>query len=72
MEPEAGSADVHAGLIGALTIGVIGRHLLRLDGLRDAAPEGITPLLRQASHDIAHGTPNPPHRDPATRAAGSG
>jgi len=30
-----------------LTIGaVIGRHLLRLDGLHDAAPERITALLQ--------------------------
>ncbi|OBB98179.1 TetR/AcrR family transcriptional regulator [Mycobacterium sp. 852002-40037_SCH5390672] len=51
-------AELRAGLIGALTIGaVIGRHLLRLDGLRDAAPERITALLRTAFHDIAYGTP---------------
>ncbi|WP_216899423.1 TetR/AcrR family transcriptional regulator [Nocardia alni] len=63
------NADLRAGLIGALTIGVvIGRHLLELDGLRDAAPEDITTLLRQAFHDIAHGTPDPPRPDPATRA----
>ncbi|MFQ6392364.1 TetR family transcriptional regulator [Nocardia sp. KC 131] len=54
----ADDADLRAGLIGALTIGaVIGRHLLRLDGLRDAAPERITALLRTAFHDIVHGTP---------------
>jgi AcrR family transcriptional regulator len=60
----ADDADLRAGLIGALTIGaVIGRHLLRLDGLRDAAPERITALLRTAFHDLAHGTPrNAPHR----------
>jgi AcrR family transcriptional regulator len=51
-------ADLRAGLIGAITIGaIIGRHLLRLDGLRDAAPERITALLRAAFHDIAYGTP---------------
>lgn len=54
----ADDADLRAGLIGALTIGaVIGRHLLRLDGLRDAAPERITALLRTAFHDLAHGAP---------------
>ncbi|KBZ63737.1 hypothetical protein K875_02449 [Mycobacterium [tuberculosis] TKK-01-0051] len=54
----ADDADLRAGLIGALTIGtIIGRHLLRLDGLRDAAPERITALLRTAFHDIAYGRP---------------
>ncbi|MFI6364738.1 TetR/AcrR family transcriptional regulator [Nocardia sp. NPDC050630] len=57
-------ADLRAGLIGAITIGtVIGRHLLQLDGLRDAPPERITALLREAFHDIACGptatTPEP-------------
>jgi len=57
-------ANLRASLIGALTIGtVIGRHLLRLDGLRDAAPERITALLRTAFHDIAYGEPRTaPHR----------
>lgn len=51
-------ADLRASLIGALTLGtVIGRHLLKLDGLRDAPPERITALLRHAVHGIAHGTP---------------
>lgn len=51
-------AELRAGLIGAVTLGVvIGRHLLRLDGLRDAPPERVTALLRNAIHDIAHGTP---------------
>ncbi|MFE9326387.1 TetR/AcrR family transcriptional regulator [Nocardia sp. NPDC052278] len=49
-------ADLRAGLIGAITIGtVIGRHLLQLDGLRDAPPERITALLRRAFLDIACG-----------------
>ncbi|MCX4090997.1 TetR/AcrR family transcriptional regulator [Nocardia sp. alder85J] len=53
-------ADLRAGLIGALTIGVvIGRHLLRFDGLADADPERITALLRAAVHDIAHGPAAP-------------
>ncbi|WP_433567780.1 hypothetical protein ACQP1O_25150 [Nocardia sp. CA-151230] len=52
-------AELRAGLLGALTIGVvIGRHLLHLDG-PDAAPERITALLRPAFHDIAHGRPEP-------------
>lgn len=51
-------ADVRAGLIGAITLGtVIGRHLLRLDGLDTADPERITALLRPAFHEIIHGTP---------------
>jgi AcrR family transcriptional regulator len=54
----ADDADLRAGLIGALTIGtVIGRHLLRLDGLREAAPERITALLRATFHELAYGTP---------------
>jgi AcrR family transcriptional regulator len=67
----ADDADLRAGLIGALTIGtVIGRHLLRLDGLSDAAPERITALLRTAFHDIAYGTPKTaPHRTGRTRDA---
>lgn len=59
----ADDADLRAGLIGALTIGVvIGRHLLELDGLRDAPAERITALLRHAFHGIAHGTPQPTPR----------
>ncbi|MBO0882442.1 MAG: TetR family transcriptional regulator [Mycobacterium sp.] len=67
----ADDADLRAGLIGALTIGtVIGRHLLRLDGLSDAAPERITALLRAAFHDIAYGAPKTaPHRMGRTRDA---
>ncbi|MQY28421.1 TetR/AcrR family transcriptional regulator [Nocardia aurantia] len=51
-------ADLRAGLLGALTVGaVIGRYLLRLDGLADAEPERISALLRTAFHAIAHGDP---------------
>jgi AcrR family transcriptional regulator len=40
-------AVLRAGLIGAVTIGVvISRHLLQLDGVRDASAEEITTLLR--------------------------
>lgn len=40
-------AAVRAGLVGAITMGtIVARHLLRLDGLRDATPEQITALLR--------------------------
>jgi AcrR family transcriptional regulator len=50
-------ADLRAGLLGALTIGaVIGRHLLRLDGLADAPPDRIAALLRPAFHTLAHDT----------------
>ncbi|MGW3542326.1 TetR/AcrR family transcriptional regulator [Nocardia niigatensis] len=48
--------ELRAGLLGALTIGVvIGRHLLHLDG----SPERITALLRPAFHGIAQGRPEP-------------
>jgi hypothetical protein len=37
---------VRAGLLGAVILGaVIGRHMIRLDGLSDASPEEITALL---------------------------
>jgi AcrR family transcriptional regulator len=53
----ADDADLRAGLLGALALGtVIGRYLLRLDGLCDAEPERIAALLRTAFHDIAYGT----------------
>lgn len=60
----ADDAELRAGLLGAITIGaVIGRYLLRLDGLYDAEPERIAALLRTAFHDIAHGTPQAvPHQ----------
>lgn len=62
----ATDADLRAGLIGAITIGtVIGRHLLQLDGLRDAEPDRITAMLRYAFHDIAHGTPESAREDAA-------
>ncbi|MGW6331846.1 TetR family transcriptional regulator [Nocardia rhamnosiphila] len=49
-------ADLRAGLIGALTLGVvIGRHLLHLDAVSDAATDRIVELLRPAVHEIAHG-----------------
>lgn len=52
-------ADLRAGLIGALMLGtVIGRHLLRLDGLRDAPPEQVAALLHGAFHSIVHGDPD--------------
>ncbi|WP_054815615.1 TetR/AcrR family transcriptional regulator [Nocardia arizonensis] len=60
----ADDADLRAGLIGAITLGVvIGRHLLRLDALTDAPPAHITALLRPAFHDIAHGG-DTAHGDP--------
>jgi AcrR family transcriptional regulator len=49
-------AVLRAGVIGALTIGtVIGRHLLELDGLADAAPDEITELLRPLIHNLVSG-----------------
>lgn len=57
----ADDADLRAELIGTLTLGVvIGRYLLQLEGMHNAPPERITALLRQAIHDIAHGTPQSP------------
>ncbi|MVU78281.1 TetR family transcriptional regulator [Nocardia sp. ET3-3] len=51
-------ADLRAGLLGAVTLGVvIGRHLLHLDGLNDASPQRISAVLRRAFHEIAHGRP---------------
>lgn len=53
-------AELRAGLIGAITLGaVIGRHLLQLEGLRDADPERICALLRPAFHDVVHEPPVP-------------
>lgn len=44
-------AVLRATLIGCTVLGVvIGRHLLQLDGLRDASPEQITGLLRPCFH----------------------
>lgn len=49
-------AELRAGLIGALTLGVvISRHLLHLDSVGDADPARIVELLRPAFHEIAHG-----------------
>lgn len=43
----ADDATLRTGLTGAITLGVtVGRHLLQLDGLRDAPPERIVELLR--------------------------
>lgn len=56
-------ADLRAGLIGAVTIGVvISRHLLGLDAVRDADPGRIIELLRPAVHELAHGTPRDRNR----------
>ncbi|MFF7943796.1 hypothetical protein ACFZC5_29150 [Nocardia gamkensis] len=63
-------ADLRAGLLGALTIGVvIGRHLLELDGLRDAPPQRIIALLRNAFHDIAHRLTEPESLTTAPRVS---
>ncbi|MFC4015927.1 TetR family transcriptional regulator [Nonomuraea purpurea] len=52
----ADDAVLRAGLVGALTLGtVIARHLLRLEGVRDADVEDIVGVLRPAVHAIAHG-----------------
>jgi AcrR family transcriptional regulator len=52
----ADDAMLRAGLIGALTLGtIIGRDLLRLDGVRDADAADIVAVLRPAVHAIARG-----------------
>ncbi|OLT25458.1 hypothetical protein BJF79_12630 [Actinomadura sp. CNU-125] len=49
----APDADLRAALVGAVTLGaVIGRDLLRLDGLSDAAAEDVVDVLRPAVHAI--------------------
>jgi AcrR family transcriptional regulator len=49
-------AVLRAGVIGALTIGtVIGRHLIQLDGLADAAPEEITKLVGPLIDELVAG-----------------
>ena len=54
-------AVLRAGVIGALTIGaVIGRHLIRLDGLSDASPEEITRLIGPLIDELATGVPSSP------------
>ncbi|MGW4797231.1 TetR/AcrR family transcriptional regulator [Nonomuraea sp. NPDC004297] len=56
----AEDAVLRAGLIGALTLGtVIGRHLLQLDGVRDADVADIVEVLRPAVHAIAGVGPTP-------------
>lgn len=50
---QADDAILRTGLTGAVTLGVIiGRHLLRLDGLRDASPDEITALLRPTFENL--------------------
>lgn len=52
----ADDAALRAALVGALTLGVVvGRELLDLDGLRDAAPEDVVDVLRPAVHAIVEG-----------------
>ncbi len=46
-------ATTRAGLVGAITLGtVIARHLLQLNGLRQASPDRIIELLRPYIHDL--------------------
>jgi AcrR family transcriptional regulator len=50
---DADGPDLRAGLVGAITLGtVLGRHLLGLDGLRDASPQEVTALLRPTFHAL--------------------
>jgi AcrR family transcriptional regulator len=49
-------AVLRSGVIGALTIGaVIGRHLLRLDGLRDAEPAEISAVMEPLIRELVQG-----------------
>ena len=62
----ADDAVLRAGLIGALTIGaLVSRHLLELEGVRDAEATEIVSVLRPAVHAIvqaaAEPDPRPPH-----------
>ncbi|MEV0384283.1 hypothetical protein [Nonomuraea sp. NPDC050643] len=60
-------AALRAGLIGAITLGtVVGRYLLRLEGVRDAEVADIVSVLRPAVHAIAQG-----EAEPAPRTDGS-
>ncbi|WP_225729369.1 MULTISPECIES: TetR/AcrR family transcriptional regulator [unclassified Nocardia] len=46
-------AAIRAGLVGAITLGtVIARHMLRLNGLRQAPPDRIIELLRPHIHAL--------------------
>lgn len=52
-------AALRTGLTGAITLGVVvGRHLLRLDGLRDAPPEQIIELLRPCLESLTQTEPD--------------
>ncbi|WP_433516985.1 TetR/AcrR family transcriptional regulator [Nonomuraea sp. CA-143628] len=56
-------AVLRAGLIGAITLGiVIGRDLLHLEGVRDAKAEDILAVLRPAVHGITQGATEPAPR----------
>ncbi|MEO3801148.1 TetR family transcriptional regulator [Nonomuraea sp. B1E8] len=56
-------AVLRAGLIGALTIGVLlSRHLLQLEGVRDAGAAEIVSVLRPAVHAITQGAAEPDPR----------
>jgi AcrR family transcriptional regulator len=52
--------QLRAALLGAITLGtVIGRDLLRLDGLRDAAADDVTRVLGPAIGAIVHADDRP-------------
>lgn len=60
-----GGADaaLRAGLVGAITLGVvIGRHLVRLNGLQDIDPERIVDMLRPHIHALLSGEDSHPPR----------
>ncbi len=53
---EVDDAELRIALAGAISLGVVvGRYLLQLDGLRDAAPERITELLRPGIESLVAG-----------------
>ncbi|TDE56709.1 TetR/AcrR family transcriptional regulator [Nonomuraea mesophila] len=61
-------AVLRAGLVGALTIGVLlSRHLLQLEGVRDAGAAEIVSVLRPAVHAITQGAAEPDPRSPRRR-----
>ncbi|NYI97146.1 AcrR family transcriptional regulator [Streptomonospora nanhaiensis] len=54
------NADVRAGIIGAAILGVVvGRRLLRLDGLADAPAEEVVALLRPVVRGLVNGVREP-------------
>jgi AcrR family transcriptional regulator len=66
---EADDAMLRAGLLNAMSLGVvIGRYLLRMTGVRGASPERIEALLRPCFHALVHGEPQTLTGEPKPRS----